>query len=75
MKPLRRRIMKKPITTKDPIKASVVDQERPLITLANGQWHLVALKAYELYEQRGRIDGHALEDWLKAEAIINGATE
>jgi hypothetical protein len=31
--------------------------------------------AYELYEKRGREDGHDVEDWLKAEAIINGATE
>jgi hypothetical protein len=25
-------------------------------------------RAYELYEQRGRLDGHALDDWLTAEA-------
>jgi hypothetical protein len=25
-------------------------------------------RAYKLYEQRGRADGHALEDWLQAEA-------
>lgn len=25
-------------------------------------------RAYELYEQRGRTDGHSLEDWAKAEA-------
>jgi Protein of unknown function (DUF2934) len=24
-------------------------------------------KAYEIYERRGRSDGHDLEDWLKAE--------
>ncbi len=39
---------------------------------SNGTWQLIAWKAYELYEQRGRKDGHALEDWLKAEAIIRG---
>jgi hypothetical protein len=26
--------------------------------------------AYSLYEARGRIDGHDVEDWLEAEAII-----
>ena len=26
--------------------------------------------AYELYAQRGYEDGHDLEDWLKAEAIV-----
>jgi len=29
-------------------------------------------RAYQLYEQRGRRDGHALEDWLQAEAEITG---
>ncbi len=27
-------------------------------------------KAYELYEQRGRKDGHELDDWLKAESEV-----
>jgi hypothetical protein len=30
----------------------------------------VRLRAYELYEQRGKLDGHALDDWLQAEAEI-----
>jgi len=25
-------------------------------------------RAFELYEQRGREDGHELDDWLQAEA-------
>jgi len=29
-------------------------------------------RAYELYEERGRIDGHASDDWLQAEAEILG---
>ena len=31
----------------------------------------VRLRAYELYEARGRGDGHDLEDWLEAEAEIS----
>ena len=27
----------------------------------------IELAAYELYLQRGCVDGHALEDWLQAE--------
>ncbi len=27
-------------------------------------------RAYELYEQRGRVNGHAVEDWLAAEAEL-----
>ena len=34
-------------------------------------WQRIADKAYELYEQRGRLEGYALEDWLKAEHIVN----
>ena len=28
------------------------------------------LRAYELYEAHGREDGHAVDDWLQAEAEI-----
>jgi hypothetical protein len=28
---------------------------------------LIEKRAYELYELRGREDGHALEDWVQAE--------
>jgi hypothetical protein len=27
---------------------------------------LIRLRAYELYEERGREDGHELEDWYRA---------
>ena len=27
-------------------------------------------RAYELYEERGRYDGHDLEDWLQAESEV-----
>jgi hypothetical protein len=29
-------------------------------------------RAYDLYEQRGRTDGHELDDWLQAEREIRG---
>ena len=32
----------------------------------------IAKKAYELYEQRGRQEGRALEDWLNAESQLLG---
>lgn len=32
-------------------------------------------RAYELYEARGRGDGHDLEDWLEAEAEITDRAE
>ena len=33
---------------------------------------LIAKKAYELYEKRGRKAGHSTDDWLEAERIIKG---
>lgn len=30
--------------------------------------------AYQLYEARGRADGHELDDWLAAEAAVDGRT-
>ena len=35
----------------------------------------IRCRAYELYEERGREDGHDVEDWLRAEAEITGRTE
>jgi hypothetical protein len=48
---------------------STISNEQPINTSANGTSQLIALKAYELWEQDGRKDGHALEYWLRAEAI------
>lgn len=31
----------------------------------------IRARAYELYEQRGGADGHAEDDWLRAEAEIS----
>ncbi|HEU4683442.1 MAG TPA: DUF2934 domain-containing protein [Nitrospira sp.] len=42
----------------------------------NGERHqLIAIKAYELYERRGCTHGHDLDDWLQAEAILNGQND
>jgi len=30
-------------------------------------------RAYQLYEQRGTVDGFALDDWLQAEAEVSRA--
>jgi len=32
--------------------------------------HQIRLRAYELYEARGRKDGHELDDWLRAKEEI-----
>lgn len=40
------------------------------IELPDGMWDRIARKAYELWDARGRSDGHALQDWLDAEAAV-----
>jgi hypothetical protein len=35
----------------------------------------IRVRAYELYEARGGEDGHDVEDWLEAEAEIDGWSE
>ena len=32
----------------------------------------IRCRAYELYEQRGRLDGNDLDDWLQAETDLLG---
>jgi hypothetical protein len=32
----------------------------------------VRRRAYELYEERGKVDGFEVEDWLQAEAEFQG---
>lgn len=32
----------------------------------------IRMRAYEIYERRGRVSGHAVEDWLQAEAELSG---
>ncbi len=31
----------------------------------------IRARAYQLYEQRGRDDGHEVDDWLRAEAELS----
>jgi hypothetical protein len=35
----------------------------------------VRARAYELYQVRGRIEGHAEEDWLQAESEVAESNE
>ena len=45
------------------------DPDRPT-AVSDARWDLIAAKAFELWEERGRQDGEALRDWLDAEAIV-----
>jgi Protein of unknown function (DUF2934) len=43
---------------------------RQLDASCDDETYRIRLRAYELYEQRGKRDGHAVEDWLQAEAEL-----
>jgi len=43
---------------------------RQPIELPEGTWERIREKAYELWEQRGRREGDALQDWFDAEEIV-----
>ncbi len=40
------------------------------VELPIGMWERIATKARELWERRGRREGHDLQDWFDAEAIV-----
>jgi hypothetical protein len=44
------------------------------ISKADWDYERIARRAYELYEQRGRQEGRALEDWANAERQLLGAS-
>ena len=56
-------IEKKPSTL--PLKS-----DEPIVLIPIEQQ--IQQRAYELYEQCGRADGHELDDWLQAECEIKG---
>lgn len=35
----------------------------------------IRARAYEIYEQRGRDEGHHIDDWLQAEAELSGRSK
>lgn len=49
------------------VSAGEPDDEQNLLS------ELIARRAYEIYEERGRSDGEDMNDWLRAEAEIKSA--
>ena len=37
--------------------------------------HEIRMRAYDLFERRGKVDGHDMDDWLKAEWEITRSKE
>jgi DUF2934 family protein len=69
-KPEQRSKVAKTRIIENPIKETPI-KETPM-WLPEGTWQQIADKAYGLYEQRGRREGYALQDWLDAENIVLG---
>ena len=53
-----------------PIPISEFATDSPMVKPDDTLIRKIRALAYGLYEQRGRINGHELEDWLMAEAIV-----
>src|SRR4030095_15379656 len=49
------------------VSAREPDEEQNLLR------ELIAQRAYEIYEERGRRDGEDMNDWLRAEAEVKSA--
>jgi hypothetical protein len=51
--------------------------EKAQVTISNDlsqeQLEEIRQRAYELYEARGREEGHDIDDWLQAEAEIEAS--
>ena len=49
----------------------VVDKAaRPSITRPLDLEEIIRRRAFEIYEERGKVDGYAIDDWLLAEAEV-----
>ena len=59
------------MTTPTPVEATKQTDLTGVLSRLEEQIRLrVRLRAYELYEQRGRRGAHALDDWLQAETEL-----
>lgn len=55
---------------KKPLMRSPLAASPQAIELPEGIRERISKKAFELWQDRGYRDGHDLEDWLDAEAIV-----
>ena len=55
-----------PIMTRSRVAAKAPAQRQPPV-----DGDAVARVAYALFERRGKVHGHDLEDWLEAERIVH----
>jgi len=66
----------KECSTMKPDRTTATRRQTPALAVMKSAPDLqeqIRRRANELYEQRGRVDGFALDDWLRAETEILGA--
>lgn len=61
--------VKKPAAPRSKAPAMQPSLTNP-IELPDGMWERISQKAFELWRERGYREGHALQDWLDAEAAV-----
>lgn len=57
------------VRKKPSMRSPLVVSPQP-IELPEGMRERISKKAFEMWQERGYRDGHDLEDWLDAEAIV-----
>jgi Protein of unknown function (DUF2934) len=56
-----------------PMTPSAIPLRTPPEAIAERE-EQIRRRAYELYEQRGKVDGYELDDWLQAESEVSDIT-
>ena len=59
-----------PVATKTEQRPKVKTRGLDDVWVPQSTWQRIADKAYELYEERGRCEGYALQHWLDAEHLV-----
>jgi len=59
------------VATKARDRLQTSKAEEKAIQLPEDLRERIAQKAYSLYEQRGRLNGYDIQDWLDAEYLVN----
>ena len=59
-----------PVSTKTEQRPKVKTRGLEDVWVPQSTWQRIADKAYELYEERGRCEGYALQHWLDAEHLV-----
>lgn len=67
--------MKPKMKKQSAVRSKARDAGQPVtstIELPERIWERIALKAFELWRERGCREGYALQDWLDAEEVVMG---